>query len=69
VAEAALANGKYAGTVGSPANMEDLIAQGYRFLSLGADVVGLAQYCQGIMTACGRCAGAGRANVYGGPAS
>ena len=49
VAEAATAAGKFAGTVGSAANLEELIAQGYRFISIGADVVGLAQYCSSVM--------------------
>ncbi|WP_231979491.1 aldolase/citrate lyase family protein [Tessaracoccus coleopterorum] len=44
IARVAEANGKFAGTVGSPANSDELIALGYRFISLGADVVGLADY-------------------------
>jgi 4-hydroxy-2-oxoheptanedioate aldolase len=50
VAEAALAHGKFAGTVASPANLDALIALGYRFLSMGADVVGLSDYCRSIMS-------------------
>jgi 4-hydroxy-2-oxoheptanedioate aldolase len=46
VAAAALRHGKFAGTVGSPATLADLHAQGYRFISVGADVVGLASYFQ-----------------------
>jgi len=46
VADAARAHGKWAGTVASPGNLDLLIGMGYRFLSLGADVVGLGQYCQ-----------------------
>lgn len=53
VAEAAIAAGKFAGTVGSAANLEELIALGYRFISIGADVVGLAQYCSSVMQAFG----------------
>jgi 4-hydroxy-2-oxoheptanedioate aldolase len=49
VAEAALAHGKFAGTVASPDNLDELIALGYRFLSMGADVIGLAEYCGSIM--------------------
>jgi 4-hydroxy-2-oxoheptanedioate aldolase len=49
VAEAAVAHGKFAGTVGSAANLDELIGLGYRFLSVGADVVGLAQYCRSIV--------------------
>ncbi len=49
VAEAALAHGKFAGTVASPANLDELLALGYRFLSMGGDVIGLMQYCQSLM--------------------
>ncbi len=57
VAEAALAHGKFAGTVASPATLDALLAMGYRFLSLGADVVGLGQYCRAMVAEfAGRCA-------------
>lgn len=49
VVQAALAHGKFAGTVASPANLDELIAMGYRFLNVGADVIGLAQYCNSVM--------------------
>lgn len=49
VAEVATQHGKFAGTVGSPASAAELVELGYRFLSLGADVVGLAQYCAGLL--------------------
>lgn len=49
VADAALAHGKFAGTVGSVANLDELTGLGYRFISLGADVLALAQYCREIM--------------------
>ncbi|MHB9025002.1 MAG: HpcH/HpaI aldolase family protein [Armatimonadota bacterium] len=49
VAEAALAHGKFAGTVASLANAEELIGMGYRFLNIGADVIGLSQYCRSVM--------------------
>jgi len=49
VAEAALAHGKFAGTVASPGNLDALIALGYRFLNLGADVLALTQYCRTMM--------------------
>ena len=48
VADVALANGKMAGTVGSPENIDNLIKMGYRFISMGADVVGLSQYCKSL---------------------
>lgn len=44
VAERALAHGKFAGTVGSVGNFAELAGMGYRFISVGADVVGLAGY-------------------------
>jgi 4-hydroxy-2-oxoheptanedioate aldolase len=45
--------GKYAGTVCSPQNRAQLIEEGYRFLSMGADVVGLSQYCAAMAEASG----------------
>jgi 4-hydroxy-2-oxoheptanedioate aldolase len=50
VAEAALNAGKFAATVGSPDNMKELEKEGYRFISMGADVVGLSQYFSNIVT-------------------
>ena len=44
VAETAVKHGKYAGTVGSPANLKELHDMGYRFISCGADVIGLQNY-------------------------
>lgn len=43
--------GKFAGTVGSPANLQALISMGYQFISVGADVVGLHQYFSGLLKA------------------
>jgi 4-hydroxy-2-oxoheptanedioate aldolase len=51
VAAAALRHGKFAGTVGGPGNLEDLKALGYRFVSVGADVVGLSGYFKGLAEA------------------
>ncbi len=51
VVEAATAHGKVAGTVSGPGNVKELLAQGFRFLNLGADVVGLAEYCKSMTTA------------------
>lgn len=45
VAEVARKNGKIAATVGSLSNKDELIAMGYNFISIGADVVGLTEYC------------------------
>ena len=66
VAEAALANGKFAGTVGSAANMDELIGLGYRFLSVGADVIGLSQYCKGIMSEFTKRPAPAIKSIYGG---
>jgi 4-hydroxy-2-oxoheptanedioate aldolase len=43
VAEVARAYGKFAGTVGSPADCESLLRMGYRFINLGSDVRGVSQ--------------------------
>lgn len=51
VAEVARAHGKFAGTVGSPDNLQELIRMGYQFVSVGADVVGLKNYCAGLTAA------------------
>lgn len=49
IAELAVKHGKFAGTVGSVANSAELISMGYRFISVGADVIGLSQYFQQIV--------------------
>ena len=46
--------GKLAGTVGSEATVDSLIEQGYRFISTGADVVGLGEYFSRLSSAFGR---------------
>ncbi|CAL1520739.1 aldolase/citrate lyase family protein [Chitinophaga sp. MM2321] len=51
VAEVANKHGKFAGTVGSTDNLDELTAMGYHFVSIGADVVGLKNYCAGIVHA------------------
>lgn len=49
VAEVCRANGKYAGTVGGPDNLDELIDMGYRFINMGADVRGLSVYCSSLV--------------------
>ncbi|MBP1993139.1 HpcH/HpaI aldolase family protein [Paenibacillus eucommiae] len=49
IAELALKHGKFAGTVGAVSNCEDLVAMGYSFISIGADVIALNQYYQNII--------------------
>ena len=51
VAQTARKYGKMAGTVGGTGNFDALVELGYNFISVGADVVGLAQYYQGIVEA------------------
>ena len=49
IAEAAVAHGKFAGTPGTPDNLDELIDMGYRFIPMGADVVGLSEYCSSLV--------------------
>lgn len=65
VARLAKKHGKFAGTVGSLANLSELEAMGYNFVSIGADVVGFSQYLSGIASGLNRSAGAGADSVYG----
>lgn len=44
VAKTARKHGKFAGTVGSPANFDALVEMGYTFINTGSDVGALAQY-------------------------
>jgi len=50
VAKTAIKHGKFAGTVGGVGNMKELYDLGYRFINLGADVVGLSAYFTNITT-------------------
>ncbi|MFA6815239.1 MAG: aldolase/citrate lyase family protein [Lentisphaeria bacterium] len=45
VAAAALKAGKFAGTVGGPGNIAELVSEGFHFINMGADVLGLSTYC------------------------
>ena len=65
VVTAALAHGKAAGTVASPASLDELVAMGYRFLTMGADVVGLSNYCKATLSEFTKCAAYAKANQYG----
>jgi len=51
VAEAAVSKGKFAGTVGNPRALPELVEMGYRFISMGSDVVGLSAYCGDLVSA------------------
>lgn len=44
IADVCKANGKFAGTVGSPDNLQELVDMGFQFVSIGADVLGLGDY-------------------------
>jgi len=46
IAEVCLDKGRIAGTVGSPANLRGLVDMGYRFIAIGADVIGVSEYCK-----------------------
>ena len=49
IAELAHKYGKFAATTGSAQNAAELIDMGYNFISMGADVVGVGQYCTKIL--------------------
>ena len=53
IAETARKYGKFAGTVGGPGNMDELVDLCYTYISLGADVVALSDYYLGIVGSCG----------------
>ena len=51
VAKTARKHGKFAGTVGSPANFDNLVDMGYTFINTGADVVALGNYFKKVSNA------------------
>jgi len=65
VAESAAKHGKFAGTVGSPDNYSKLVDMGYKFISMGADVIGLSNHCKDIASAFGITGGNRPAAYYG----
>ena len=52
IAKTARKHGKFAGTLGGIGNQDELIAMGYQFISLGADVVALSAYFKNIVDHC-----------------
>lgn len=52
IAEVARAQGKFAGAVGCPEDLDELVDMGYQFVNVGADVVGLVMYAQNIAAQC-----------------
>ena len=59
VAEAANKYGKFAATTGSIDKLDELIQMGYKFVSVGADIVGLSNYFHNLVGKFNK-AGAGR---------
>ena len=53
IAKTAIKYGKFAGAVGAPSNRQSLIDMGYTFLNMGADVIGMSNYCRDLAKACG----------------
>ena len=49
VADAARRAGKFAGTVGTPGTFRELCAEGFQFINLGADVIGLNEHCRALL--------------------
>ena len=52
IAKTARKHGKFAGTVGSMQNQDELIAMGYQFINLGSDVRALSGYFSNITAGC-----------------
>ncbi len=52
IAKTARKYGKMAGTVGSTANAQQLIDEGFNFINIGADVIALGAYYTDIVKAC-----------------
>ncbi len=52
VAKTARKHGKFAGTVGSKDNFDELVSMGYQFISLGADIIALINYFSDITKSC-----------------
>ena len=50
VAEVATKHGKFAGTTASINNLDEFIDMGYKFISIGADVVGMSNYYNHLIT-------------------
>lgn len=51
IATTARKYGKFAGTTGGVENVKELNNMGYQFVNLGADVIGLTEYCREILEA------------------
>ena len=53
IAKKAREYGKFAGTTGSAEDYAELVEEGYNFISIGADVIGLTDYYQGLLKGIG----------------
>ena len=53
IAKVAREHGKFAGTIGSAENLQELVDMGYQFVNIGADVVGLSNYFKAILAGVG----------------
>jgi len=49
VAKVANKYGKFAATTGSISQLDEFIDMGYKFINIGADVIGMQQYCSSLM--------------------
>jgi len=49
IAKTAREHGKFAGTTGSRENLSELEEEGFNFISIGADVIGLAEYYRRVL--------------------
>lgn len=50
IAKVANKYGKFAATTGSPEQLNELMEIGYHFVNLGADVVGISNYCKDLIS-------------------
>ena len=66
IAKVATTHGKFAGTVGSPANLGELINMGYKFISMGADVIAVGQYCADLISQFSKHSAYKAKSIYGG---
>ena len=60
VAATARKHGKHAGTIGGPPSFQRFVDMGYNFISIGADVIGLGNYFQSLLSEVRDAAAVGR---------
>ncbi|KIL40389.1 aldolase [Gordoniibacillus kamchatkensis] len=65
IAALAAKHGKFAGTVGGVGNFAELVEMGYRFISIGADVIALGQYYRDILGEVLKLGGTRIGSIYG----